>query len=210
MNNHSQKKDYFTSKDSESESNSLNANFKKIFIDKTANIAKNVEISEGTKIWMNSQLRENVKVGKNCIISKDVYIDLDVKIGDGCKIQNGVYVYKGVEIAEDVFVGPNVTFTNDKFPRAFIDNWEVKKTKISKGVSIGANATILCGVSLGEYCMVGAGSVVTKNVPPFSLVVGNPAKVIALIDKEGNRLKNNKLNIFRKIKLLFNKFLCKS
>ena len=210
MNNHSQKKDYFISKNSASELNSLNVNLKKIFIDKTANIAENVEILEGTKIWMNSQLRENVKIGKNCIISKDVYIDLDVKIGDGCKIQNGVYVYKGVEIAEDVFVGPNVTFTNDKFPRAFIDNWEVKKTKISKGVSIGANATILCGVSLGEYCMVGAGSVVTKNVPPFSLVVGNPAKVIALIDKEGNRLKNNKLNIFRKIKLLFNKFLCKS
>ena len=207
MNHYSQKKDDFIIKRSESDSNSLNVDLKRIFIHETANIAENVEISEGTKIWMNSQLRENVKIGKNCIISKDVYIDLDVKIGDGCKIQNGVYVYRGVEIAQDVFVGPNATFTNDKFPRAFIDNWEVKKTQISKGVSIGANATILCGVNLGEYCMVGAGSVVTKNVPPFSLVLGNPAKVIALIDKEGNRLKNNKVNIFRKIKLLFNKFL---
>ena len=191
MNSHSQKKDDFINKHSESESNSLNVDLKRIFIHETANIAENVEISEGTKIWMNSQLRENVKIGKNCIISKDVYIDIDVKIGDGCKIQNGVYVYKGVEIEQDVFLGPNVTFTNDKLPRAFINNWEVTKTKLRQGVSIGANATIICGITLGEYCMVGAGSVVTKSVPPYSLVVGNPAKVIAIVDKEGNRITNN-------------------
>lgn len=191
MNHHSQKTDDFINKHSESDSNSLNVDLKRIFIHETANIAKNVEISEGTKIWMNSQLRENVKIGKNCIISKDVYIDLDVKVGDGCKIQNGVYVYKGVEIEQDVFLGPNVTFTNDKLPRAFINTWEVTKTKLRRGVSIGANATIICGITLGEYCMVGAGSVVTKNVPPFSLVVGNPAKVIGLVDKEGNRITNN-------------------
>ena len=191
MNHHSQKTDDFINKHSESDSNSLNVDLKRIFIHETANIAKNVEISEGTKIWMNSQLRENVKIGKNCIISKDVYIDLDVKVGDGCKIQNGVYVYKGVENEQDVFLGPNVTFTNDKLPRAFINTWEVTKTKLRRGVSIGANATIICGITLGEYCMVGAGSVVTKNVPPFSLVVGNPAKVIGLVDKEGNRITNN-------------------
>ena len=192
MNNYPYKKDYLKDNyDFEAESNNSKMNFKRVFIHQTANIAENVEISEGTKIWMNTQLRENVKIGKNCIIAKDVYIDLDVKIGDGCKIQNGVYIYKGVDIEKDVFLGPNVTFTNDKLPRAFINNWKVTKTKICKGVSIGANATIICGVTLGEYSMVGAGSVVTKSVSPFTLVVGNPAKEISVIDKDGNRLKNN-------------------
>ena len=172
------------------DSNSDNLNLEKVFIHETANLAENTEVSEGTKIWMNVQVRENVKIGKNCVIAKDVYIDLNVKIGDGCKLQNGVYIYSGVEIDQDVFIGPNATFTNDILPRAFINNWEVIKTKIRKGASIGANATIICGITLGEYCMVGAGSVVTKDVPPFSLVVGNPAKLIAIIDKEGRRVKN--------------------
>ena len=172
------------------DSNIDNVNLEKVFIHETANLAESAEVSEGTKIWMNAQVRENVKIGKNCVIAKDVYIDLNVKIGDGCKLQNGVYIYSGVEIDQDVFIGPNATFTNDIFPRAFINNWEVIKTKIRKGASIGANATIVCGITLGEYCMVGAGSVVTKDVPPFSLVVGNPAKLIAIIDKEGRRVKN--------------------
>ena len=207
MNKHSHKKDHHEVNDFDAGANNIKIPLKIVFIHETVIIEENVEILQGTKIWMNSQLRKNVKIGKNCIIGKDTYIDVDVEIGDGCKIQNGVYVYKGVEIEQDVFLGPNVTFTNDKFPRAFIDNWEVKKTKISKGVSIGANATILCGVTLGEYCMVGAGSVVTKSFPPFSLVVGNPAKVIALIDKEGNRVMNGKITILKKIYLIINKFL---
>ena len=170
-------------------SNSKKINFDKVFIHETAVLAEDTHIDEGTKIWMNVQVRENVKIGKNCILAKDVYIDLNVRIGDGCKIQNGVYIYTGVEIDRDVFIGPNATFTNDRLPRAFNNTWEIIITKLCKGVSIGANSTIICGITLGEYCMVGAGSVVTKDVPPFNLVVGNPAKVVALIDKEGNRVK---------------------
>ena len=119
-------------------------------------------------------------------MSKDVYIDETVCVGDNCKIQNSVSIYKGVTIGKDVFVGPNASFTNDKVPRAFNANWKVTPTNIKKGASIGANATIVCGVVIGEYAMVAAGSVVTKDVQPYALVVGNPARQVATIDKIGN------------------------
>lgn len=159
-----------------------------IYIHESAEVHNNAEIGNGTKIWINVQIRENASIGSECIISKDVYIDESVSIGNRCKIQNSVSVYKGVSIADDVFVGPNVCFTNDLVPRAFNQNWEITKTTVNEGASIGANATIVCGVNIGKFSMIGAGAVVTKDVPDFSLVVGNPAKVIGKVDKNGNRL----------------------
>ena len=158
------------------------------YIHPTANVDKNCTIGIGTKIWINAQIRENAIIGSNCIISKDTYIDHGVKIGANSKIQNGVSVYSGVTIEDDVFVGPNATFTNDKIPRAFTPDWKIVPTIIKKGASIGANATIICGIKIGEYAMVAAGSVVTKDVEPYSLVLGNPATHISYINKAGNRV----------------------
>lgn len=159
-----------------------------VFIHPSANVHASALISDGTKVWINVQIRENVEIGVDCIISKDVYIDHAVSIGNRCKIQNSVSVYNGVTIRDDVFVGPNVTFTNDKVPRAFNLEWKITHTLIESGASIGANATIICGITIGEYAMVAAGSVVTRDVPPYTLVMGNPARPVSKIDKAGNRL----------------------
>lgn len=158
------------------------------YIHPTASVSSDAQIGMDTKVWINVQIREHAKIGEACIISKDVYIDHAVKIGDRCKIQNSVSVYNGVEIQDDVFVGPNVSFTNDRVPRAFTTDWKVTPTLVSTGASIGANATIVCGVTIGEYAMVAAGSVVTKDVPPYTLVMGNPARVAGQIDRDGNRV----------------------
>lgn len=163
-----------------------------IFIHPSAHVDGSAKIGNGTKIWINSQVRENSVIGQNCNIGKDTYIDSKVIIGSGCKIQNGVSVYRGVVLQDDVFIGPNVTFTNDFYPRAFSgDNWEVLPTLIKRGASIGANATVICGCTLGEYCMVGAGSVVTKNIPPYALAAGNPAHIIGFVCRCGHKLDEN-------------------
>lgn len=161
---------------------------KKFFQHDSAIIEQGAKIGNDTKVWMNSQIRKNSIIGSDCIISKDTFIDENVKIGDRCKIQNSVSVYHGVTIEDDVFVGPNACFTNDKIPRAFNQDWKISKTLVKKGVSIGANATIVCGITLGEYSMVAAGSVVTKDVRPYSLVMGNPAKHYSYVDKLGNKV----------------------
>lgn len=163
-----------------------------VFIHPLAHVDGGAKIGDKTKIWINSQVRENVSIGRNCNVGKDTYIDSGVKIGSGCKIQNGVSVYRGVVLQDDVFVGPNVTFTNDFYPRAFSgDSWEVRPTLVKRGASIGANATIICGCTLGEYCMVGAGSVVTKNVPPHALIAGNPARITGFVCRCGQKLDEN-------------------
>ena len=159
-----------------------------IFIHKSSYIEEGAKIGNNTKIWMNSQIRKNSIIGSDCIISKDTFVDENVKIGNRCKIQNGVSVYQGVTIEDDVFVGPNACFTNDKIPRAFNQDWHIVKTLIKKGASIGANATIVCGTTIGEYSMIAAGSVVTKDVRPYSLVMGNPAKHYSYVDKLGNKV----------------------
>ena len=158
------------------------------FVHESAIVDGSSKIGKGTKIWVNVQIRENAVIGANCVISKDVYIDHSVMIGDNCKIQNGVSIYNGVSIEDDVFVGPYAVFTNDKVPRAFNHEWQTIPTIIRKGASIGANSTIICGITIGEYAMIAAGSVVTKDVEPYSLVMGNPAVHSGYIDKVGNKV----------------------
>lgn len=161
-----------------------------VFIHPSAHVASTARIGAGSKIWVNVQIRENAEIGQRCIISKDVYVDHAVRIGHRCKIQNGVSVYHGVTIEDDVFVGPNVAFTNDRVPRTFNTVWKVIPTLVKSGASIGANATIVCGITIGEYSMIAAGSVVTRDVPPYTLVMGNPARPVARIDRLGNRVKD--------------------
>ncbi|MFH1447741.1 MAG: acyltransferase [Candidatus Micrarchaeota archaeon] len=155
----------------------------------TAEVSEKADVGEGTKIWHQAQIREGVTIGSNCILSKCVYVDFDVKIGNNCKIQNFVSVYHGVTIEDDVFIGPSATFTNDMYPRAVPPSgWNTIKTLVKRGASIGANATIVCGVTIGEYSMVGAGAVVVDDVPAHALVVGNPAKQIGIVCKCGERI----------------------
>jgi acetyltransferase-like isoleucine patch superfamily enzyme len=158
----------------------------------TAVIEEGAEIGEGTRIWHFVHVRKGARIGKNCNIGKDVYIDVGVEIGDRVKIQNCVSLYRGVKIEDDVFIGPHVVFTNDLYPRAFSENWEVVATLVKRGASIGANSTIVCGVTIGRYSMVGAGSVVTKDVPDFGLVFGNPARLRGFVCYCGKKLKNKK------------------
>lgn len=162
-----------------------------IYIHPTAEVSTDAIIGDGTKVWNLAQVREKSYIGRNCIISKNVYIDTKVKIGNGVKIQNNVNIYHGVYIDDDVFLGPSMTFTNDKIPRAFNHDWIITETHVKKGASIGANATIVCGVTIGEYAMIGSGSVVSKDVPPHALVVGNPARQIGWVCTCGNRLDDN-------------------
>ena len=154
----------------------------------SAIIDSGAEIGDGSMVWVNVQIREGAKIGKNCVLSKDVYVDCNVSIGDECKIQNSVSIYDGVTIEPQVFVGPNASFTNDKVPRAFNIDWEITKTVVQKGASLGANCTIICGIVIGEYSMIAAGSVVTKDVLPYTLVAGNPARVVAKINKAGTKI----------------------
>jgi len=165
-----------------------------MFIHETAEVEDNVEIGENTKIWHHVHIRENAKIGKNCNIGKGAYIDRDVKIGDNCKIQNYACIYKGVEIEDNVFIGPHVVFTNDLYPRSFIwGDTKITKTIVRKGASIGANSTIICGITIGKYSMIGAGSVVTKDVPSHGLVYGNPSILKGYVCECGTKLikKNN-------------------
>ena len=157
-----------------------------IRIHSTAEVSPKADIGEGTSIWHQAQIREEVKIGKNCIIGKGVYVDAGVSMGDNVKIQNYVSVYHGVTLEDGVFIGPHVSFTNDKYPRAVnpdgslmeADDWEIVPTLVRQGASIGANATILCEITIGEYAMVGAGAVVTCDVPAYAIVAGVPARVV--------------------------------
>lgn len=147
------------------------------------------EVGDGTKIWHFCHVMGGAKIGKNCSLGQNVNVGGKAIIGNGVKIQNNVSVYDSVEIEDDVFCGPSCVFTNVINPRAFVERKnEYKKTVLKKGCSIGANSTIVCGVTVGEFAMVGAGSVVTKDVPAYSLVYGVPATVKGKVDVEGNIL----------------------
>jgi UDP-2-acetamido-3-amino-2,3-dideoxy-glucuronate N-acetyltransferase len=165
---------------------------KDVYIHPSAEVSDRAVIGPGTKIWHFAQVRENASIGENCVIGKSVYVDFDVKIGNGVKVQNFVSIYHGAEIEDDVFIGPGVSFTNDLYPRAFISDFHVHKTRVKKGASIGANSTIVCGVTIGRYAMVGAGSVVTEDVPDHALVYGNPARLTGFVCKCGRKLKKEK------------------
>jgi UDP-2-acetamido-3-amino-2,3-dideoxy-glucuronate N-acetyltransferase len=149
---------------------------KNFFVHPTSIIDKNVKIGGGTKIWHWCHLSEGSTVGKNCILGQNVFIGKNVKIGNNVKIQNNVSIYTGVLVKDDVFIGPSVVFTNVKFPRSKINQKKnFLKTEVCKGATIGANATILCGIKIGKNSFVGAGSVVTKNIKSNFIVFGNPA-----------------------------------
>ena len=160
---------------------------KNVKIHPTAEVSSKAEIGEGSSIWHYCQVRERTKIGKGCNFGKGVYVDFDVVIGNNVKVQNRVNIYHGVIIEDDVFLGPSMTFTNDMMPRSFVDDFKVYETLVKKGASIGANATIICGITIGRYAMVGAGAVVTKDVPDHALVVGNPARIMGFVCECGQR-----------------------
>jgi UDP-2-acetamido-3-amino-2,3-dideoxy-glucuronate N-acetyltransferase len=162
------------------------------FVHDSSYIDENVNIGKGSKIWHFSHIQSGAVVGKNCSIGQNVNIANNVKIGNHVKIQNNVSVYEGVELEDYVFCGPSMVFTNIKVPRSEFPqkgNDYYVKTLVKKSASIGANATIICGVTIGEYSIIGSGAVVTKNVPPFAIIVGNPGRIIGEADKKGNRIK---------------------
>lgn len=162
----------------------------------TADVASSASIGDQTFIWNYAQVREHCTIGAGCILGRGVYIDVNVRIGNNCKIQNNVSIFHGVTIEDGVFVGPHTCFTNDMKPRAInpdgtlksAQDWIVTSTSVKRGASIGANATIVCGVTIGEWALIGAGSVVTRDVPDYGLVVGNPARLIGYVCPCGERV----------------------
>ncbi len=166
------------------------------FVHPTALVEDGVSLGEGTRIWHHAQIRTRARIGARCIVGKGAFVDFDVVIGDDSKLQNYACVYHGVTLGRGVFVGPHAVFTNDRRPRATDPNfaplgdgdWEVGETTVEDGAAIGANATILPGLRIGRWSMVGAGSVVTKDVAAFALVVGSPARRLAWVCACGDRL----------------------
>lgn len=160
------------------------------YIHPSSFIDKDVEIGEETKIWHFCHIQSGAKIGKKCSLGQNVNISNNVVIGDYCKIQNNVSIYEGVELEDGVFCGPSCVFTNDLTPRARYPKGHenYKKTLIKEGASIGANATIVCGHTVGRYAMIAAGAVVTKDVPDYCLVAGVPAVTIGKVDEEGKRI----------------------
>jgi UDP-2-acetamido-3-amino-2,3-dideoxy-glucuronate N-acetyltransferase len=159
------------------------------FAHETAVVDAGCEIGEGTKIWHFSHIMPNCKLGERCNIGQNVVISPDVILGNNVKVQNNVSIYTGVICEDDVFLGPSMVFTNVMNPRSAVNRRDqYSKTTVKKGASIGANATIVCGNNIGEYAFIGAGSVVTKEVLPYALVVGNPARQIGWMSEFGHRL----------------------
>jgi UDP-2-acetamido-3-amino-2,3-dideoxy-glucuronate N-acetyltransferase len=167
-------------------------NMENYYAHPTAVIDEGCEIGDGTKIWHFSHIMSNCKIGQNCNLGQNVVVSPDVVLGNNVKVQNNVSIYTGVTCEDDVFLGPSCVFTNVINPRSAISRKsEFAKTYIGKGATIGANATIVCGHDIGEYAFIGAGAVVTKNVPPYALLVGNPAKQTGWMSEYGHRLTFN-------------------
>ncbi len=159
-------------------------------IHSTAVIDEGASIGNDTFIWHFCHVMPAAVIGSNCILGQNVFVDNNVKIGNGVKVQNNVSVYNGVTLEDDVFIGPSVVFTNVINPRSFIERKdEFKPTLVQQGATIGANATVICGITIGEYAMIGAGAVVTRDVPAYALMTGNPARQTGWVNKEGNKEK---------------------
>ena len=159
------------------------------FVHTSSVVDEGASIGKGTKIWHFSHVMPTAVIGERCNIGQNVFIDHKVEIGHGVKIQNNVSLYNGVIVEDDVFLGPSMVFTNVINPRSFIERkTEFRPTYLRKGCTIGANATIVCGVEIGAYALVGAGAVIIRNVPPFAMMVGNPARQIGWISKTGEKL----------------------
>lgn len=168
-----------------------------MFIHASAEVEEGAVIGEGTKVWHICHVRKGARVGKECVLARGVFIDAGVVLGNRVKIQNYVSVFHGVTIEDGVFVGPHVCFTNDLRPRAVnadlslksADDWKLGTTLVREGAAIGANSTIVCGVTIGRWAMVAAGSVVTRDVPDHGLVVGNPARLKGYVNARGEKFK---------------------
>ena len=158
------------------------------FVHETAVVDTDVQIGKGSKIWHFSHIMSHCSLGDNCILGQNVFLGYSVRVGSGVKIQNNVSVYSGVEIEDDVFLGPSMVFTNVNAPRSFIEQKNYARTLVKKGASIGANATIVCGNTIGAYAFIGAGSVVTREVPDFAFIYGVPARQQGWVSKAGARL----------------------
>ncbi len=166
------------------------------YIHPTADVSPKATLGEGTKIWHQAQIREGAVLGRNCILGKGAYVDFGVQIGDNVKIQNRASIYHGVNLENGVFVGPHVIFTNDKLPRAINpdgslksdDDWELGLILVKEGASLGAGAIIVTGVTIGRFAMIGAGAVVTKDVPDYGLVYGNPARLAGYVCERGHKV----------------------
>ena len=154
----------------------------------TAIVDKTATIGDGTRIWHFVHVRENAEIGKECVLADYVYVGRGVKIGNNVKLENRATVYEGVKIENNVFVGPHVTFTNDPIPRSFNTDWKILPTHVKEGSSIGAGTVIVCGVTIGEYTLIGAGSAVTEDMPPHALAYGNPARIRGFVCKCGRKL----------------------
>lgn len=166
---------------------------KNFYAHETAIIDEGCKIGDGTKIWHFSHIMQNCNIGEKCNIGQNVVISPEVVLGNNVKVQNNVSIYTGVSCDDDVFLGPSMVFTNVINPRSAINRRnQYTKTRVGKGASVGANATIVCGHDIGEYAFIGAGAVVTKTIPAFALVVGNPAKQIGWVGEYGHRLEFNK------------------
>ena len=171
----------------------------KVRIHPTADVSEEAQIGESTSIWHQAQVRPEARIGRNCIIGKGVYVDTGVILGDNVKVQNYVSIYHGVTLEDGVFCGPHCVFTNDKRPRAInadgslkaADDWELGETLVKTGAAIGANAVIICGVTVGAWAMIGSGSVVSRDVPDYGLVWGNPARLRGFVCPCGERLEGD-------------------
>lgn len=152
-------------------------------------IVESSDIGAGTTIWAFVHILSKVKIGSNCNICDHCFIESGVTIGDSVTLKSGVYLWSGITLEDDVFVGPNVVFTNDVRPRSKNKNYSIQPIKVAKGASLGANSTILAGVTVGRYALIGIGSVVTRNVPNYALVYGNPARQMGWVDETGQKIK---------------------